>query len=56
MPVEVDGKTEEWLVNFKMRPTTTQPKSSRLVELQPVLVEQSVTRCQDVPMYIRQCV
>jgi hypothetical protein len=23
---------------------------------QPVLVEQSVTRCQDVPMYIRQCV
>lgn len=28
VPVEIDGKTEEWLVNFKMRLTTTQQRSS----------------------------
>ena len=56
VPVEVDGKTEEWLVNFKTKHTTIRPRSSRLVVPQPVLAVRSVTRCQDVPMYTRQCV
>ena len=45
VPVEVDGKTEEWLVNFKNE-----------THNHPTEIERSVTRCQDVPMFTRQCV
>ena len=56
VPLEVDGKTEEWLVNFKTRHTSIRQRSSRLVALQLVLVEQSVIRCPDVLMFTKLCV
>ena len=56
VPVEVDGNTEEWLVNFKNEHITILQKSSLLVVLQHVLVELSEIHYQDVLMYIRQCV
>ena len=37
VPVEIDGKTEEWLINFKMRLTTILPRSSLSEVLLPVL-------------------
>ena len=55
VPVEIDGVTEEWLVNFKTRPTTIRLRSSRLAVPQPVWVVPSVTRFPAVPMYTRQC-
>ena len=55
VPVEIDGKTEEWLVNFKNEthnhPTEIEPSAAR----QPALAARSVTRFPDVPMYTRQC-
>ena len=56
VPVEVDGVTEEWLVNFKMRLITIRRRSNLSVVQQPVLAVRSVTRFPDVLMYIRQCV
>ena len=57
VPIEVDGVTEEWLVNFKNEthnhPTEIEPL--RVVP-QPVWAARSVTRFPDVPMSIRQCV
>ena len=41
---------------LKMRRTTIRQRSSRLVARLPVWAVRSVIRCQDVPMYIRQCV
>ena len=56
VPVVVDGVEEEWLVNFKNEthnhPTEIEPFGGAAT----CLVEQSVTHCQDVLMYIRQCV
>ena len=56
VPVEVDGVEEEWLVNFKNETHNHPTRSNHLVVQLPALVEQSVTRCQDVLMYTRQCV
>ena len=55
VPVEFEDKTEEWLISFKNETITIQQKSNHLVVQLPVLVVRSVTRYQDVPMYIRQC-
>ena len=55
VPVEIDGVTEEWLVNFKNEthnhPTEIEPFGGAA----PVWEEQSAIRCLDVPMYIRPC-
>ena len=56
VPVDVNGEEEEWLINFKMRPITILQRLNLLVAQLPVLEEQSVTRFQEEPMYIRQCV
>ena len=56
VPVDVDGKEEEWLINLRMRHTTIRQRSSHLVVLLPALAVQSATRFPDVLMYIRQCV
>ena len=53
VPVEMDGKEEEWLVFFNI---TIQRKLSRLEGLLPVWAERSGILCQDAVMYIRQCV
>ncbi len=55
VPIEVDGVTEEWLVNFKTRHITTRQRLSRSVALLPVWAVRFVTRFPDVPMYIRLC-
>ncbi len=41
---EVDGRQKNGLLTSRMRHITIRQRSSRLVELQPVLAEQSVTR------------
>ena len=56
VPVEVDGKTEEWLVNFKNETHNHPTEMSLLVALLHALAEQSEILSQDVHMYIRQCV
>ena len=48
VPGQVDGS--------RTKPTTTPPRSSRSAVLRPVWAVRSVTRCRDVPTYIRQCV
>ena len=56
VPVDVNGKEEEWLINFKNEthnhPTEIEPFGGAAT----CLAVQSVTRFPDVPMYIRQCV
>ena len=56
VPVEIDGKTEEWLVNFKNETHNHPTEIDLSVVRQPVLAVQSEIRFPDVPMYIRQCV
>ncbi len=56
VPVEIDGKTEEWLVFLKMKHITTLQRLSLLVVLLHALVARYVTRFQDVAMYTRLCV
>lgn len=56
VPVQIDGKTEQWLVQFKMKLTTTLLKSNLSAVLQPALAVQSVTRFQAELMFTRQCV
>ena len=53
VPVEIDGKTEEWLVNFKNE--THRPRSSRSAALRHASAVRSVIRFPDVLMYTRQC-
>ena len=64
VPVEIDGKTEEWLINFKNEthnhPTEIEPFGGAatclsVVQL-PASVVRSVTHCQDVLMFTRPCV
>ena len=56
VPVTIDGKEEEWLVNFKNEthnhPTESSPSAARL----PVWAEPSGTPCPGGPMCIRPCV
>ena len=56
VPVEIDGKTEEWLVNFKNEthnhPTEIEPFGGAAT----CLAVPSVIRYPAVLMYIRQCV
>ena len=56
VPVDVDGKEEEWLINFKMRLTTILQRSSLSVVRLPALEALSVILCPVVPMYTRLCV
>ena len=56
VPVDVDGKEEEWLINFRMRHITTRQRSNRSAVRQPVLAARSVIRFPDVLTYIRLCV
>ncbi len=57
VPVEIDGVAEEWLISFKNEthnhPTEIEPFP---VVRQPSLAVPSVTRCRDVPTFIRRCV
>ena len=55
VPVEIDGKEEEWLVNFKNETTTIPPRLSLSEELLPVWEEQSGIRFPAVLMFIRPC-
>lgn len=56
VPVEIDGKEEEWLISFKNEthnhPTEIEPFGGAATCLE----ERSVTHYQDALMYIRQCV
>ena len=64
VPAEVDGKTEEWLVNFKNEthnhPTEIEPFGGAATRvrtlLRPALAERSAIRSPAAPMYTRQCV
>ena len=59
VPVEIDGETEEWLVNFKNEThnhlTTIRRRSSPSAALPPVLAEPSVIPYPAVPMFTRPC-
>ena len=52
--LKADGKLDD-MDSLRMRHTTIRQRSSRLVVLQLVLVEQSAIHCPDVVMFIRQC-
>ncbi len=56
VPVDVDGKEEEWLINFKNETHNHPTEIEPLVVLLPASAVRSVTRFPDVLMYIRQCV
>ena len=53
---EIDGKTEQYLVMFKTKRTTTRRKSNRSAVRQPVWAAQSATRFRAERTSIRQCV
>ncbi len=56
VPVDVDGKKKNGSSTLRMKHITIRPRSNRSVAQLRALVVRSVTRCQDVPMYTRQCV
>ena len=56
VPVEIDGETEEWLINFKNEthnhPTEIEPFGGAATCLGGAIRDPS----PDAPMYIRRCV
>ena len=55
VPVEIDGETEEWLVNFKNETHNIPQRSNPSAALPPVLAEPSVIPYPAVPMFTRPC-
>ena len=54
--LKLRARTKNGFFSLKTKHTTILQKSNHSVVRQPVSVVQSVTRCQDVRMFMRQCV